>query len=341
MLHIILLILKIIGIILLCILGIVLLVIITVLFVPVRYKIDFSIYEYGSIKCRVSWLLHIISVNVGYGKQKNGEMGLYKNIKLFGINLLGIRKKSHDKKNDDTTEKQDKISIYDSKNDIVDEKNTYENKNTENSYNLETASDDEIVKKPVAADVNINKSDETDSYDSDEESISDFTDTEPEYHEEEKHKKDNILKKISSKIRKILFKIKSVCGKIKKMSAKARSVKEFVELDETKETVRFIKGQLGILIEHVRPRIVRGHIKFGTGDPAYTAELLGIYYLISKGRYKKMYMEPDFDNAVLDGEVHIKGRIVVFSLVMMAIKIYKNENLKTTISNGKNLKEEL
>lgn len=122
MLHIILLILKIIGIILLCILGIVLLVIITVLFVPVRYKIDFSIYEYGSIKCRVSWLLHIISVNVGYGKQKNGEMGLYKNIKLFGINLLGIRKKSHDKKNDDTTEKHDKISIYDSKNDIVDEK---------------------------------------------------------------------------------------------------------------------------------------------------------------------------------------------------------------------------
>lgn len=138
-----------------------------------------------------------------------------------------------------------------------------------------------------------------------------------------------------------MFKIKSVCGKIKKMSAKARSVKEFVELDETKETIRFIKGQLGILIEHVRPRIVRGHIKFGTGDPAYTAELLGIYYLISKGRYKKMYMEPDFDNAVLDGEVHIKGRIVVFSLVVMAIKIYKNENLKTTISNGKNLKEEL
>lgn len=339
MLHIILLILKIIGIILLCILGIVLLVIITVLFVPVRYKIDFSIYEYGSIKCRVSWLLHIISVNVGYGKQKSGEMGLYKNIKLFGINLLGIRKKSHDKKNDDTTEKNDKISIYDSKNDIVDEKNTYENKNTENSYNLETASDDEIVKNPVTAD--IKESDETDSYDGDEESIRNFADTEPEYDEETKRKKDNIFKKISSKIRKILFKIKSVCGKIKKMSAKTRSVKEFVELDETKETIRFIKGQLGILIEHVRPRIVRGHIKFGTGDPAYTAELLGIYYLISKGRYKKMYMEPDFDNAVLDGEVHIKGRIVVFSLVVMAIKIYKNENLKTTISNGKNLKEEL
>lgn len=338
MLHIILLILKIIGIILLCILGIVLLVIITVLFVPVRYKIDFSIYEYGSIKCRVSWLLHIISVNVGYGKQKNGQMGLYKNIKLFGINLLGIRKKSHDKKNDDTTEKHDKISIYDSKNDIVDEKNTYENKNTENSYNFETASDDEIVKNPVTT---VKESDEADSYDNGGESIRNFADTEPEYDEETKRKKDNIFKKISSKIRKILFKIKSVCGKIKKMSAKARSVKEFVELDETKEAVRFIKGQLGILIEHVRPRIVRGHIKFGTGDPAYTAELLGIYYLISKGRYKKMYMEPDFDNAVLDGEVHIKGRIVVFSLVVMAIKIYKNENLKTTISNGKNLKEEL
>lgn len=66
MLHILLLILKIIGIVLLSILGILLLGIICALFVPVRYRIE-AVRQEGegqppaAVRVKVTWLLHLIN----------------------------------------------------------------------------------------------------------------------------------------------------------------------------------------------------------------------------------------------------------------------------------------
>lgn len=65
MLHVILLILKIIGIILLAVLGLLLLIILTVLLVPIRYK---ATAEYGEevfrVDARVNWIMHILRARV-------------------------------------------------------------------------------------------------------------------------------------------------------------------------------------------------------------------------------------------------------------------------------------
>ena len=71
MLHIILLILKIIGIVLSCIIGILILAAVCVLFVPVRYKIK-VVREEGEGNppviawAKVTWLLHLLNVLVRY-----------------------------------------------------------------------------------------------------------------------------------------------------------------------------------------------------------------------------------------------------------------------------------
>ena len=71
MLHIILLILKIIGIVLLCILGFLILSVLCGLFVPVRYRIKVS-REEGEGKppvtahVRITWLLHLVNILVRY-----------------------------------------------------------------------------------------------------------------------------------------------------------------------------------------------------------------------------------------------------------------------------------
>ena len=71
MLHIILIILKIIGIVLLSIVGIILLAIACVLFVPVRYRIRLTREEGEgkppvAVYVKITWLLHLINVLIRY-----------------------------------------------------------------------------------------------------------------------------------------------------------------------------------------------------------------------------------------------------------------------------------
>ncbi len=80
MLHVLLTILKIIGILLLVILGIILVLILLVLFVPVRYRVhvrkDRDVFEADG---RVTWLLHLLRVDLTYAKRSGSAV-----IRLLG-----------------------------------------------------------------------------------------------------------------------------------------------------------------------------------------------------------------------------------------------------------------
>ena len=81
MIHILLTILKIIGIILLVIIGLILAILLCVLFVPVRYKAKID-YQEGKpdISVNVSYFLHAISVNAVYRDKKISKV-----LKIFGF----------------------------------------------------------------------------------------------------------------------------------------------------------------------------------------------------------------------------------------------------------------
>lgn len=321
MLHIILLILKIIGIILLCILGIILLVLLAVLFIPIRYRIDFSIYEYGSIRCMVSWFLRIFSINFNYEK---GEFDKY--VKIFGIRTKLLFGKIEENDDFDYNKSEEKDIFEEINESFSEKKHDYEDKyKPEKDDIIELFKDEEQESSH-----NFHKEDmeEVNNEQQDEENTSSDV------------KKKSIFNKIWDKLKKIRFKIKSIYGKIKKAYKKAASIKEFLELEQTKEAISFLKEQTNALFRYIKPRKVTGRLKFGTGNPASTGEILGIIYIFYKGANDKFIIEPDFDNKVLEGEIHLKGRITVFSMLIIAIKLYRNKNLKDTIKNGKKLKEE-
>ena len=87
-LHIVLMILKFIGILLLILLGIFLLTVLGVLFCPVRYSAQGYKDEnkYGG-KAKVSWLCHLVSFSVWYDSSQ-GEAGY--GVRIFGIPLLKV-----------------------------------------------------------------------------------------------------------------------------------------------------------------------------------------------------------------------------------------------------------
>ncbi|MFR7377481.1 MAG: hypothetical protein ACLUTZ_11200 [Oliverpabstia sp.] len=88
--HVILTILKILGIILLVLLGLLLVIVFSVLFVPVRYRLEGEKSSPGwseaNGKVRVSWLLHLIHLRIQY-QEKELDWECY----LFGVPLKKSR----------------------------------------------------------------------------------------------------------------------------------------------------------------------------------------------------------------------------------------------------------
>ena len=86
-------ILKILGIIILVLLLLILTVILLLLFVPFRYKVHADKVGWDlNAGGNVSWLLHMVSVDVSYGIRESGYGGgLTKDIRIFGISIFRIR----------------------------------------------------------------------------------------------------------------------------------------------------------------------------------------------------------------------------------------------------------
>ena len=89
MVHILLLILKAIGILILVLLGLVLAVVCLVLFVPVCYEAGGSWKDKPAGKGKISWLFGAVSLSAGYD---GDESGLTAGVRLFGQKLWEMDK---------------------------------------------------------------------------------------------------------------------------------------------------------------------------------------------------------------------------------------------------------
>ena len=86
MIHILLMILKVIGVILLVILGLILAAVLLILFVPVRYRADVSFEGKPDGEAAVSWLLHLVRIRVSYHEHADVS-GRVLWFKLFNVRL--------------------------------------------------------------------------------------------------------------------------------------------------------------------------------------------------------------------------------------------------------------
>lgn len=310
MLHILLTILKVIGIIILVLISLVILIIAAILFVPIRYSID-AIYDRKvknlDFKIKITYLLHLISVKYIYK-----DDGL--SIKIFGIKTHFFDK--------ETKAMEEKINK---------ETKMFEKMSSEIKDNMTEMPDvyEQLKKIDEERDrlaENVNKKEENI------ENNNKDNDTEENTEEFIKVEKQNIFSRIYSKIKAIIIKIKyrfiKFCDTIKKICKNVNDLKEFISDDNTKEAFGFLKKEALILLKHIRPRRIKGYVHFGFDDLSYTGNLLGLIYMILRGSPKEFRINPDFENKVFDGEIHAKGRVQCYLLLIIGIRLYKNDNLK-------------
>lgn len=314
MLHILLTILKVIGIIILVLISLVILIIAAILFVPIRYSID-AIYDRKvknlDFKIKITYLLHLISVKYIYK-----DDGL--SIKIFGIKTHFFDKetKAMEEKINKETKMFEKMSS-EIKDNMTEMPDVYEQLKKIDEERDRLA---ENVNKTEENIENNNKDNDTEE--NTEENTEEFI----------KVEKQNIFSRIYSKIKAIIIKIKyrfiKFCDTIKKICKNVNDLKEFISDDNTKEAFGFLKKETLILLKHIRPRRIKGYVHFGFDDPSYTGNLLGLIYMILRGSPKEFRINPDFENKVFDGEIHAKGRVQCYLLLIIGIRLYKNDNLK-------------
>lgn len=304
MLHIILLILKIIGIILLALLALVLFIILCILFVPVRYKAKIEIFEEKHAKINISWLLHLVNYRILYD---NGQ--IQGKLKILGIPMNKIKNLSKGKK----TKNKNRHN----------QDNEDEEEYDIDFMDVEAADNQEDIDIKKEVSQNIQKNLEK-SYN-----------TEENYYKK-KRKRFNIYGKIRSFIRKVKRTAKKIYTKIRKIITKKNNLIEFLTDEETKMTWEFSKTEIIKAIKKLLPRRMEADIKFGFSDPSLTGKVLGIIYMFY-GRIQKYNICPDFENSVFEGNIKVKGKIVVFPMLITFFKFYKNKQFRNTINKAKQI----
>lgn len=160
---------------------------------------------------------------------------------------------------------------------------------------------------------------------------------------EEKGKK----KSTSSKLKKDNKKRNKKTKKGKKLKRKRfsfsrlSSIINFIREKATKDTIRFLRGELFGLIKYISPRRICGTVRFGFSDPATTGIVLGIISLFPFAYQEGLTISPDFEEEVFEARGKAKGRIRVVRLCRIAIRVYRNRDVKKLVRRYKKLKEEL
>lgn len=341
MLHILLMILKIAGIILAVLLCTVLFLILIVLFVPIRYRVK-AAGELGAeipaqAEVKITWLLHIVNAALVYRENA------YLRIRIFCFPIFDSRKEKKEKKpkktkktkqgegteaeQEEGTETEPEPELIEQKADVVDENSidTEYNRNAEKTIDAgeedaETEGNGCVsTPEPDAAPDSESRNDE---------------------------QKTSIFQKISRKIKtlaaavkkiitKILdalknieYTIQGICDKIRKIIENISYYTEVLQSDVFHAAFGVSKKQLLKVLRMLKPTKCRIHLLAGTGDPASTGRILAIYGMVYPFVGNHIFIESDFEEKVLKGDAYIRGRVRVITLLVAAIRLYTDKNIR-------------
>ena len=308
--HILLLILKIIGIILLVLLGIVLLLVLLLVFVPFCYRAEGSYYEEKPyVMARVRYLFPLLQVFVRY---KDGEAE--GKVKIFGITVYDLLAPTEPKKESQKSKSGKKKTFNEAA--AFDKENDDDNK--------QSAELTEITDKPA-------KISEEDPPKVDSDKISDQEEVKLSFNQKMRRFISWIRQKINKIIelfRQIREKGIQIKEKAEEFSSKIQFYYEIWQKEETKRAFQTTKRTLYRLWKRIRPKKGLIKIHFGTGDPGSTGQMCGYFGMFYPFIGKYVMIEPDFEKKIYEGYFYFKGHITMFALLKAAWVVLFDKDIK-------------
>lgn len=338
MLHIVLLILKIIGIILGALLAVLLIGLCIALFVPVRYQIEAGRTEAEGAppieaSVKITWLLHLINIRIRY------PADVYLRVRIFLFTIFRLpqerknergRKVSGKKKND-KEEAAGKRNRNDAENEhgrsqeVESGRNAESSQSVEGGRNAESSQSLEDVGKAASVRSEAQKSTAA-------ESIQKLESVQEPGHEKQKIP---FLKKLKKKLvqirrifQKIWYTLTGICDKIKTIWENIEYYTDILRSDTFKQAFSLCKDELFSIFSYIRPRKFQADLTVGMDDPAATGKILSYYGMLYPFIGSCVNVIPDFERKRMEGTVFIKGKIRLFNFIKAALRIYFNKDIR-------------
>ena len=323
MIHILFMILKALGILLLVLLFLVLLIVCTVLFLPFCYRAQVLKEEEGfaCVKAsgRVSWLFGAVALTASYEEQKPEAQ-----ILLFGASLETWKRRLKKIRRGEASVSR-----------------TEENE-TENATEAEkTAEKKEPDQTEKQQKVTAQKE-------------------QPEQRQEPDAPKKSILERFFGRIEYLPEKLLNLASRLlqtafrllefpfrllekleqkiqagRRLKRKWESVKKFFRSKMFREALLHAKKEVLYFLKKAAPKKVTGTVRFGFDDPALTGETLGILGMIYGKLPKDLSIQPDFEQEILRGDVRMKGSFQAVTAAGIALRLFRDQNLRKTIRHFK------
>ena len=323
MIHILFMILKALGVLLLVLLVLVLLIVCTVLFLPFCYRAQVLKEEEGfaCVKAsgRVSWLFGAVALTASYEEQKPEAQ-----ILLFGASLETWKRRLKKIRRGEASVPR-----------------TEENE-TENAPEAEkTAEQKAPDQKEKQQKVTAQKE-------------------QPEQEQEPDAPKKSILERFFGRIEYLPEKLLNLASRLlqtafrllelpfrllekleqkiqagRRLKRKWESVKKFFRSKMFREALLHAKKEVLYFLKKAAPKKVTGTVRFGFNDPALTGETLGILGMIYGKLPKDLSVQPDFEQEILRGDVRMKGSFQAVTAAGIALRLFRDQNLRKTIRHFK------
>lgn len=349
--HIILLILKIIGIVLFSLIGVILALILLGLFVPLQYNIKGEKKNEKPLGAdvHVNWLFHIVSFTLKYKEKVSYRLRILGFTVLKGEeafspeeNNLSKENKQQGKANKKTKKKQKsaKQEVNYQKELSLDAKRS---KGTVSQIALKDKDAQISLSKPIKKDEEAVAENKTQKIASGQEINETKTG---------KTRIDRFWKHICcffidgwNKAKELFYKTKQFCIDLYKKKQQAfitfGIIKDFLNAKENKAGMSALWKLSKKVIKHCKPKKWDYTVRFGTDNPARTGQVLGIVSGVGGVIGVMPNVIPEFHKEVLEGNFFLKGRLQVYYLIWVVVELWRNENFHMLKRNFEEIRRNL
>lgn len=324
LLHILLFLLKLIGIVLLVILGLIVLILTIILLTPIRYRIGASKYQTIQAEGKVTWLFRLIEMIFKLDTGAEEGKRLHLSFRIAWLKLYDNQKPKEKRIKQKKTRKT---------------KSKPESKQSEKVIQAAKPEQPEAKVQPIKT-----------------EQVAEMKHEEKLIEGPKESAVEKILRLTKSAANKILSLIRGVFSLIcsilgipsKIMDGLEKLENFFTKLREKKEAFLAFYNEthnhqwftafwhrLKKLLLRILPRADRLYLHFGFEDPATTGQVLGGLSILYPICGEKMELCPEFNEEILEGEVKCHGRIRPVSLVIFAVKSFLNKQFFSMVKQFK------
>lgn len=330
MLHILLAILKVIGIILLSIIGLILFILLVIIYTPIRYKINGKCDgDFNSLKLdvKITFLFRLLKFKISFQEKK-----LVWQAQILWKKFFSKKDESDDlEANSNSSENDSDTSDFLLEEFEIDEnliKNEQKTKQNKTKPVESTPQQNISEKKEISSDEKKNASKKKKDTFSKE-----HTEKKKDTSSKEHTEKQSLEEKIDSLIEKIKCTTQKICDKINQIDELKETIIQFLEDEDHK--IAFIKliRELKRLCKKLKPNKLRGNIRFGFEDPSTTGKLLGGISILYPYIKDHIHVTADFEEKVLVGDIYIKGKLRISMLLSFVLYLIVIKSVRITITH--------